>query len=72
MVFKSDRSVMFRLFIADDHAIIRQGIRGALTDSVIVGEVSTAGELLRRLPTEPCDVLLLDLALGSASGTSVR
>ncbi|HKN87170.1 MAG TPA: response regulator transcription factor [Nitrospiraceae bacterium] len=62
---------MFRLFIADDHAIIRQGIRGALTDMVIVGEVSTAAELLHRLPSVPCDVLLLDVALPDASGMDI-
>jgi two-component system, NarL family, invasion response regulator UvrY len=59
---------MYRLFIADDHAVIRQGIRRALTDMVIVGEASTAVELLHRLPVHPCDVLILDLALPDGSG----
>lgn len=71
MVPKSERTTMFRLFLADDHAVIRQGIRRALTDMVIVGEVSTVAELLQRLPTEPCDVLVLDLALPDGSGINV-
>ena len=59
---------MFRLFIADDHAVIRQGIRRALTEIEIVGEASTAKDLLERLSKQPCDVLLLDLALPDGNG----
>lgn len=59
---------MFRLFLADDHAIIRQGIKRALTDMTVIGEASTADELLKGLPKHPCDVLLLDLALPGESG----
>jgi two-component system, NarL family, invasion response regulator UvrY len=59
---------MFRLFLADDHAIIRQGIKRAVTDMTVVGEASTAAELLNRLPRHLCDVLLLDLALPGESG----
>jgi DNA-binding NarL/FixJ family response regulator len=59
---------MFRLFLADDHAIIRQGIKRALTDMTVVGEASTAEELLKGLPKHLCDVLLLDLALPGESG----
>jgi DNA-binding NarL/FixJ family response regulator len=59
---------MYRLFLADDHAVIRHGIRRALPDMVIVGEASTAAELLLRLPVQPCDVLVLDLALPDGSG----
>jgi two-component system, NarL family, invasion response regulator UvrY len=59
---------MFRLFLADDHAIIRQGIKRALTDMTVVAEASTADELLAGLPAHPCDVLLLDLGLPGESG----
>lgn len=59
---------MFRLFLADDHVIIRQGIKRALTDMTVVGEAGTAAELLDSLPTHPCDILLLDLALPGESG----
>jgi len=59
---------MYRLFLADDHAVIRHGIRRAFTDMVIVGEASTAAELLHWLPVQPCDVLVLDLALRDGSG----
>lgn len=59
---------MFRLFLADDHAVIRQGIKRALTDMTVVAEASTAAELVTRLPTHPCDVLLLDLSLPGESG----
>jgi DNA-binding NarL/FixJ family response regulator len=59
---------MYRLFLADDHAVIRHGIRRALPDMVIVGEASTAVDLLHQLPVQPCDVLVLDLALPDGNG----
>lgn len=62
---------MFRLFIADDHPVIRQGIIRALPDIKVVGEASTAEELLRRLPTHRCDVVLLDLALPDKNGMAL-
>ena len=62
---------MLRLFIADDHAVIRQGIRRALTDVTIVGEASSARELLQRLPHQMADVLLLDLSLPDQHGVQV-
>ncbi|WP_447986392.1 response regulator [Nitrospira sp. Nam74] len=59
---------MVRLFLAEDHKIIRQGIKHGLADVKVVGEASTAEELLSRLPKHPCDILLLDLVLPDEHG----
>jgi len=54
---------MSRIFLVDDHTIVRDGLRALLAsepDIEVVGEASNGQELLDRLPTTPADVVLLD------------
>ncbi|MGI4740101.1 MAG: response regulator [Janthinobacterium lividum] len=54
---------MSRIFLVDDHTIVRDGIRAMLVAEPtieVVGEASNGQELLDRLPTTPTDVVLLD------------
>jgi DNA-binding NarL/FixJ family response regulator len=54
---------MSRIFLVDDHTIVRDGLRALLAnepDITIVGEAGNGQELLDRLPTTPADVVLLD------------
>ncbi|GAA4502112.1 response regulator transcription factor [Hymenobacter ginsengisoli] len=54
---------MSRIFLVDDHTIVRDGLRALLANEpniTIVGEASNGQELLDRLPTAPADVVLLD------------
>jgi DNA-binding NarL/FixJ family response regulator len=54
---------MSRIFLVDDHTIVRDGLRALLANEPnisIVGEASNGQELLDRLPTTPADVILLD------------
>ncbi len=54
---------MSRIFLVDDHTIVRDGIRAMLAGEPsieVVGEASNGQELLDRLPTTPTDVVLLD------------
>jgi DNA-binding NarL/FixJ family response regulator len=64
-----------RLAIADDHDVVRDGIRWMLADSPeieIVGEADSAPAAISLLDTDqPPDVLLLDLRLGGTSGFDV-
>jgi len=59
------------LFLVDDHAILREGLRvlfkqeGALQ---VVGEAENGEQLLAQLPTTPCDVVLLDLHMPGLDG----
>ncbi len=65
---------MIRVFIADDHAVLREGLRRILEatgDMVVIGEAGDGEQVLRRAATERWDVLLLDLGLPGASGASV-
>jgi DNA-binding NarL/FixJ family response regulator len=62
---------MIRVAIADDHAIVRQGLRHVLdaqSDFAIAGEASNHGEVLQLLRREPCDVLVLDVSMPGKNG----
>lgn len=57
---------MIRLVLADDHAVVRAGLRALLTaesDLSIVGEAGTGEEALRLCAASRPDVLLLDITM---------
>jgi two-component system, NarL family, response regulator DevR len=63
-----------RLFILDDHELVRRGLTDLLTatdDLIIVGEAATAGDALRRITAAAPDVALLDARLPDGSGIDV-
>lgn len=60
---------MIRVFIADDHPVVREGLKrilGAQSDITIVGEAATGDDTLAALGTSATDVLLLDIAMPGA------
>jgi DNA-binding NarL/FixJ family response regulator len=62
---------MIRVLIADDHALIRQGLIRILTrhgDIQVVGEAANAAELLEQFQKHPCDVVVLDITMPGRSG----
>jgi len=62
---------MNRVFIVDDHAIVRDGLRALLTSEpglTVVGEAGHGQELLDRLPDTPADVVLLDMNMPVLDG----
>jgi len=65
---------MIRVFIVDDHAVVRHGVRQILDQAggySVVGEAGTAGEALSGIRATPCDVVLLDISLPDRSGMEV-
>ena len=57
---------MIRLFIADDHPVVREGLRHVIArshDISVVGEAADAESLLRGLSGTVADVLLLDVTM---------
>lgn len=57
---------MIRVLIADDHSVVREGIRRILSDNgdiKVVGEAADGAQALKLAATERPDVLLLDLAM---------
>jgi two-component system invasion response regulator UvrY len=62
---------MIGVFIADDHPVVRQGIRqivAATEDITVVDEATTGHETLQRLSDVQCDLVLLDLSLPDIDG----
>lgn len=65
---------MIRVFLLDDHEIVRRGTADLLAtedDLEVVGEASTVAEALRRIPAVRPDVAILDLRLPDGSGIDV-
>jgi two-component system, NarL family, response regulator DevR len=63
-----------RVFILDDHELVRRGLTDLLTttnDLTIVGEAATAADALHRIPAAAPDVALLDARLPDGSGIDV-
>jgi two-component system invasion response regulator UvrY len=62
------------ILIADDHAILRRGLRHILADGLseaVVSEASNGGEVLRLLHQRTFDVLILDINMPGATGLEV-
>lgn len=63
-----------KLVIADDHRVVRDGIRYMLADAPeidIVGEAADGESLLGLLETDPVDVVLLDVRMPGMTGFDV-
>ena len=63
-----------RVFLLDDHEIVRRGLRDlieATGDLVIVGESGSAAEATRHIPALRPDVAVLDARLPDGSGIDV-
>jgi two-component system response regulator DevR len=69
-----DDSTAVRVFLLDDHEIVRRGIADLLEGESgisVVGEAATAGAALRRIPAARPDVAVLDARLPDGSGIDV-
>lgn len=73
-VTDAEATATIRVFLLDDHEIVRRGIAGlfeANDDMIIVGEAGTAAEALARIPAVRPDVAVLDARLPDGSGIDV-
>jgi two-component system, NarL family, invasion response regulator UvrY len=61
----------FRVLLADDHAIIRDGLKQILADTddlVVIGEAANGSEVMQKVREKDCDVLVLDISMPGRSG----
>jgi two-component system, NarL family, response regulator DevR len=73
---KRGSSVTIKVFLLDDHEVVRRGVRELLEgesrgEIAVAGEASTADEALRRVPAVRPDVAILDVRLPDGNGVEV-
>lgn len=62
---------MIRILIADDHAIVRGGLKQLLSeqsDFIVAGEAANGLEALKQIREQPFDVVLMDMSMPGRSG----
>ncbi len=65
---------MITIFLADDHGLVREGLKQILArqhDMTVAGEASNGVEALDWLRHHTCDVVLLDISMPGRSGAEV-
>ena len=67
-------SVTIRVFLVDDHEVVRRGVRDLLeaeSDIEVVGEAGSVDEALVRVPASEAAVAVLDVRLPDGDGVSL-
>jgi len=67
--------VTVKVFLLDDHELVRRGIVDLINgydDLEVVGEASTGEEAIRRISASPPDVALLDVRLGDPDQSGIE
>jgi two-component system, NarL family, response regulator NreC len=65
---------MIKIFLADDHQVVRKGIKALLSsepDFTVVGEASDGLETIQLVEKLQPDILVLDLMMGGLNGLEV-
>jgi len=65
---------MLRIIIADDHAVVRQGLKQIVaetSDMVVAGEAGSGQELLDKIKVKDYDVVVLDITMPIRNGMDV-
>lgn len=65
---------MIRILVADDHSVVRQGLRQIVADSPdmkIAGEAGTGREVLELVRSGSFDLVILDIAMPGQSGLDI-
>ena len=67
-------TAVIRVLLADDHSVVREGLRHVLAgdpELAVVGEAGTGPEAMAMAAAERPDVVLLDLTMPGAGGLEV-
>lgn len=65
---------MFKILIADDHAVVRRGLRQIINDEPdfeVVAEAKNGQEVLELIEQNGCDVVVLDITMPDKNGLTV-
>ncbi|CUI04963.1 response regulator transcription factor [Massilia sp. P8910] len=69
-----NEKAIIRVFIADDHAIVREGLKQILAESpdiIVAGEAEDGVDAIKQVRKARCHVMLLDISLPDRSGIEV-
>jgi two-component system, NarL family, invasion response regulator UvrY len=65
---------MIKIFIADDHAVVREGLKHILSempDVLVAGEAGNGQEVLEKIGRKEYDLVLLDIAMPGRDGLEI-
>lgn len=65
---------MIRILIADDHAVVREGLKRIIADTsdmVVVEEASQGQDILEKIRKQSLDVVVLDITLPGVGGIEI-
>ena len=65
---------MTRIVIADDHAIVREGLKQVLAaagDLIVIAEAQNGSEVMQHVREHEFDVLVLDMSMPGKSGVEL-
>jgi DNA-binding NarL/FixJ family response regulator len=68
------REAMIRTLLADDHALVREGLKRILSEefgTVIYGEAQNGQEVLDCIRTQDWDIVILDITMPGRSGLDI-
>jgi len=71
MIMQQPSTDPIRIILADDHQLVRRGIRLILeseSDLKVVGEASDGAEAVELIRTVPCDLVILDVSMPRMTG----
>lgn len=65
---------MMKILIADDHAVVREGLKQVLSESpdfIVAAEASTGQEVMDKISKKDFDLVVLDIAMPGRGGLDV-
>jgi len=65
---------MIKILVADDHPVVRQGLKQIVADTsdlVVTGEASRGREVLEKIDKDDYDIVLLDITMPDKTGLEV-
>ena len=72
--YTMSEKAIIKVFIADDHAIVREGLKQILAetrDIIVAGEAENGLEAIKLFRKSECQVMLLDISMPDRSGIDV-
>lgn len=74
MILFEERNFLIRILIADDHAIVREGLKQILSgtsDMVVAAEAGNGQEVMDKLGKDDIDLVVLDITMPGKSGLDI-